>query len=438
MAYMRDSKGRKLDTYTAAARRIAASLGPYSQSIRPAVNAEAITTDHNAMTAARSFSAAGFGSANAAGSVGDLGTWDSTNVKRPPASTIFSGLDFLADDTQVRFTAITQTASGLNLWVWVDGQPVTAAPETVAAAAGASVGTNINFPSRKMRRVTVYAGNINAWQSIQVLSQTGGVYRVARRPRVAYVGDSFWAGTTSIATAVESGAAIIGRALGSDIGNYAIGGTGYLLAGSANTFGSSARVASVQSYNPELIFISGSVNDDAYTYSQVLAAATATYAAYAAACPGVPIIVLGTQPNSHGATLSAARAAVNKALKDACAAAPNVIGFIDRLGNLTGSVPAAWGTNGVYNNGDLVTYKGGCYEWQGGNGVSTGSNTPYSTVRWVPKTFALTGTGSTAATAGDGNRDIYLGSDSIHPTPDGQYALCQADLAAIRDLLYAA
>jgi phospholipase/lecithinase/hemolysin len=56
---------------------------------------------------------------------------------------------------------------------------------------------------------------------------------------------------------------------------------------------------------------------------------------------------------------------------------------------------------------------------------------------FVAQTIAYSGTGSTAAPAGDGTRDVLLGADNVHPTPAGSMALGQYEASAIRSILAA-
>jgi hypothetical protein len=48
------------------------------------------------------------------------------------------------------------------------------------------------------------------------------------------------------------------------------------------------------------------------------------------------------------------------------------------------------------------------------------------------QTYAYYGTGQVGGTTGDGNRDVLVYSDGVHPTQAGSFALAVRQLADIR------
>lgn len=181
--------------------------------------------------------------------------------------------------------------------------------------------------------------------------------------------------------------------------NASIGGIGYVDAGGANTFGSVQRVTDVSAGTPELVIMSGSVNDDAQSGVQ---AAAAAYASIAAALPNAKIIVFGTQPTNATNTLAAARTTRHGELRVAAAAAANVLTFHDLMGTANG-LPATWAAGGTKTDGDINTYQGSVWHWRG---PTDGYSMPGSSSRWEQLTYASTGTGQVGSTTGNGSRDF--------------------------------
>ncbi|HEY5668337.1 MAG TPA: hypothetical protein VIR03_04210 [Candidatus Saccharimonadales bacterium] len=319
-----------------------------------------------------------------------------------------------------------------KFWVWLDGAPTTAwfvAPGALSTTAGSTYYMNIPV-SAGQRRIKVLW--INA--SFRGIRAAPGcsVQKTPPPPyRIAVVGDSYIdGGYLSLANSDCIGPHLAAL-LGGDVALFGTAGSGYV-AGS-NTFGSATRVSAVQTFNPDAVIIYGSINDDSLAAS-VQAAATAAFAAYQVALPNVPIYVIGPQQTAANTTLAANRAANTAAVKAAALAAPNVIGWDDPCGGYLASTPAyAGGAN--YAVGDLVTYQGGVYQCtqtvsNAGGSMNHGS---FNRTSW------LFGTGYSGATAGDGDRDIAVGTDQIHPSAAGSLILARKIatdfLTTIRGLL---
>lgn len=362
---------------------------------------------------------------------GNQGTWDSPLVKLGLGGN-YSALDFFLTGTQVEIGLVEQVANGSLLWVFVDGKPITAGP-TLGMATGAGGQFWIKLAwggAAKRRRITVHASSANAWQGVAV-DMAASLAPAPPLLRLAFIGDSFFGGSGA-ASFMESAAFLMGVLLGVDAGAAAIGGTGYV-AGAPETFGSVSRVAAVTQKTPDLLVFSGSMNDPV---AGLQAAAAACFAAYNEALPGVPAIVFGPQPSSAVATLSADRAAAIAAVRTAAEAAPNVIAFRDMVGTGSGTVPPDFSGFTTYNPGDLVTYAGSVWRWSANVAGSSGPYYPgIDGYYWSPVTYAFTGTGQVDAPVGDGNRDAYLYSDSVHPTAQGSLALATRQAAEIRAVL---
>lgn len=364
---------------------------------------------------------------------GSQGTWNASLLKLELGAQ-YSALDFYLTGTQVEIGMVEENANGSLVWVFVDGKPITATPTLgMTTSGGGQFWIKLAWTGGvKRRRITVHAAGPNAWQGVAV-DMTAGLAAGAKLPRVAFIGDSFFNGSAAAST-MRSAAFQMSLMLGVDAGLAAVGGSGYLAG--TETFGSTARIARVTALAPDLLVFSGSVND---ATSGLGAAATACYAAYATALPGVPAIVFGPQPSNATDTLSADRATAIAAVKAAAVAAPNVIAFFDMVGSGSGTVPPAFSGFTTYNPGDLVTHAGSIWRWSSPQAGNSGPSYPgIDGYNWAPVTYAYTGTGHVGATAGDGSRDVFLYSDGIHPTVDGSLALATRQETDIRAALAAA
>lgn len=367
--------------------------------------------------------------------VGSRGAWDASTGRLSVNNV--SGLDFFHTGTTVEISFFSNVAGTQPIWIWVNGAPVTAVPDT-STLTGLSASTRyyikLVFPSSTRRRVELFVPGITGWYGV-VVDVSSLITPSPGRPVVAFVYDSFGGG--SAATPVlQSAPFLISRMLGVECYSQSAGGTGYIAdnGGLSNTFGSTPRVTNVQAANPELIVMSGSVND---TTAGLQAAATAAYAAYAVALPNTKIIVFGVQPSNAVDTISGSRATAIAALAAAAAAAPNVIAFHDMVGSVSGNVPSAYNSGTTYNEGDLATRIGSVWQFTNG-GVAGAGQTPGTSTRWTPKTWVYTGTGKIGTVTGDGTRDTYLYSDGIHPTVEGSAALAIRQANIIRTDLQAA
>ncbi len=355
--------------------------------------------------------------------VGSRGTWNATFSRLPVSG--MSGLDFYLTGTACEIIVITNAGTGganYPFWIWVNGAPVTAAPDTSAPTSSAIYYVTLTFGSSARRRIEFFAPVLAAaWYGVR--TSIGSLITPApRRPVVAFIGDSFFAGATGDITPFQCAPFLMSRMLGVECYSQSLGGTGYVNAGSfINTFGSAARVSSVSVANPELIIIQGSLNDDSQTGIQT--AATAAYSAYATACPTAKIIAFGPQPNASTATLSANRQTNNAAVKAAATAASNVLAFHDEIGHASSAV-STWSSSTTYSDGNLVSYLGSVWmASNGGTSFSGSGSTPGTSPRWALQTYVFTGTGNVGGVTGDGTRDTYLYSDGVHPTSEGSAAM---------------
>jgi len=281
----------------------------------------------------------------------------------------------LAVGDQVELGAITTTTGvSANTAYWVLATPSATTFTLTTTPAGSALtltgdGSTTSVSLSKARHYRVELNQASAFEGLLL----GGLYSVwapksGTDLRVVTVGDSIDAST---GTLMPNGSwqKVAGKLLGwTDVRQVSLGGTGFINPGTySNTFGSASRVANVVAHDPDVLVITLTQNDDAYTGAQITAAALATFQAYRVALPDVPIIVTGADAASSGP--SAARIATDTAGKAAFTAwADDNAWFIENVNDPAGS--------------------------------------------W------FTGTGRTSAKSGSGNRDRY-GSDGAHPNTEG-------------------
>jgi len=338
--------------------------------------------------------------------LGGTATWIASTAKSQVTSQTV-GIDFMLTGDVVEFVWITASSNADHIWVWVDGQPLTVAPtKPIATSAGIPAYGQLTFSSVATRRITVYGSLLNAWSAIRT-AVTGVIVPAPRKPRIAFVGDSFTDYSSGNGGPIFSYPFRAANALNAECVQRGIGGTGW---NTAQPY--SARAAGLAALGDiGLVVFMGSVND---AVSGLGAAVTSTLDTFRAALPDVPFIVIGPQPTNAIDTVSSPRQQQIAAVLGAASAHPSVIATHDMVGSYA-SLPAAYSSGTTYTSGNLVTSLGAV--WRLSNEASTSiGNAPGTSVRWVLVTWDFSGTGLVGATAGNGTRDVLLFSDGIHPT----------------------
>ncbi|HEX9832536.1 MAG TPA: SGNH/GDSL hydrolase family protein [Mycobacterium sp.] len=217
-------------------------------------------------------------------------------------------------------------------------------------------------------------------------SQIWGVPLRGRRAGV--LGDSISDGSSGntgggAGTWVDRYARLMGYC---DVWRQSRGGTGYITSGSFAVF--QDRVAGdVAPWDFDELIIWGGFNDSTGSLSEIASAAALLYESVQSALPALDVIVVGCW--SPGGTPSSGQANTNTTLRGAAQSAG--LPFID------------------VQSGEVVDGSGTVIASQG---------------KWI------TGTGDTGSPAGDGNADIYIGSDGIHPNDAGHVYLSRRMYAA--------
>lgn len=325
--------------------------------------------------------------------------------------------DHYGNDLVLRWRCSPANDLTTAFYILVDDQPITTAQilpgSTLTLSAGSVQYMRLTWAAVSQRRVTIRMRNAAPYDvSLPVTHTLTGTDR--RRPRVACVGASFTKEymTTGGFNELDSWTWQLQDMLGVETFQCARSGTGYT---TATAYNETVRMDNLVATNPDLIIVEGSGNDDGVAAATVTAGATAFYSACNTRLPGVPIIVIGAQPNDANTVNGPTRLTNLNAVKAAADAAPNVLAFVDPVGSVP-TLPAAYTTGTAYAIGAKVLYQGGFYQ---ARAAVASAPATLDTQFWLRLSW-LTGTGSGGTPAGNGNRDVFTASDGTHPSVAGQ------------------
>lgn len=259
--------------------------------------------------------------------------------------------------------------------------------------------------------------------------------RAGEVPTVGFIGDSYSGGSADVppASTIDR---VASRRLGVRSVSSAQGGTGYVTDGKNNSpansvFGSAERVGRIVQAAPDAVAVVGGLNDEGKDLAQVAAAVKKCLADLREGLPDAPIVVVGPQPSGGARTVGGTFADLVKATADAVASCGvDGVAFVDWAG-LAGGRAKDFHAGQTYWRGDTIAYAGAIYRVEAGFWAGDNPADAFPQVRQVSAVF--TGTGKTSAPAGDGNRDLYISADGIHPTNQGSEALGDALAACLRD-----
>jgi lysophospholipase L1-like esterase len=195
-------------------------------------------------------------------------------------------------------------------------------------------------------------------------------------PKVVVIGDSFIGGAINV-TGLTTWWDMAARLLGWwDVAPAGAGGTGYVADNLGTRTDYETRIVNdALQWNPDILVISGGINDSATAQATVLAAARSLFANIRTESPDTILIVDGIQwTNGYGAPILQ-RDAIRQAAREYAHC------YIEQIG--------------------------GPYPYSGTIG-------DYSNAGW------MTGQGKVGATVGDGNSDVFRDTDGTHPTQAGQ------------------
>lgn len=275
------------------------------------------------------------------------------------------------DSTSSEFTVKTDAQSiafelldNADFCVKVDGVFVSKTP--VSFSSGGFQKLLVDFPSKKVREVTVCAPRAAAVFRGVFILPTDTIYKPAQSKKVAFITDSFGVGLT-VDRAGQHWPDIISSGMGWD--NYLVNGrsgTGFINKSAGNTYNFFERIPQVAAWNPELVVVNCSINDENETESDLTSAVTNFINTITVALPNARIVVVGAIGRNDSGSIF-----VETTVKNA----------IDAIGH----------DNVVFVPSQLQTSDG-----------------------WV------FGTGRVGTTTSDGNADIYINTDGTHFTASGQ------------------
>jgi lysophospholipase L1-like esterase len=332
--------------------------------------------------------------------------------------------------------------------VKVDDEYVSLTPVNVPTA-GNFYYYNVTFAAAAWRRIDIVANQFLLFTGVYT-GLTDSVQRCdLRGPRVVMVGDSLTEGSGALNGGGSSLAQRAMEALGWD--NFiqsGVGGTGLL-----QTLGSSTNYrgrfsADVLPYLPDVVVVQGSTNDSSggFTPTQMGDEVTQIVQTLKLALPNV-IVVVTSQVAVNGPTGTTNISWLHKAaMKAACIAAgghwidllelPLPVGHTPTVHTLTNSPIVGALTFTV--SGATPPAVGGTFAFPDGTRVLvksvSGTAAPYTVtieaggLQTAQTTgFVMTqvgdcpwsGTGRVGATTGDGNSDVLVQNDHVHPTQAG-------------------
>ena len=258
--------------------------------------------------------------------------------------------------------------------------------------------------------------------------------RAGEVPTVGFIGDSYSGGSADV-PAASTIDRVASRRLGVRSVSSAQGGTGYVVDGKANiasnsVFGSAERVGRIVEAAPDAVAVVGGLNDEGSDLAQVAGAVKKCLADLRAGLPDAPIVVVGPQPSGGARTVGGTFADLVKATADAVASCGvDGVAFVDWAG-LAGGRALGFRAGQTYWRGDTIAYAGAIYRVEAAFWAGDSPAAAFPDVRQVSAVF--TGTGKAGAPAGDGNRDLYISSDGVHPTNQGSEALGDALAVCLR------
>lgn len=301
--------------------------------------------------------------------------------------------------------------------IWIDGHPVT---EDLQSASGLSVGSihlmKVDFGSAAPRRVLVEMQELEfggCW-----VEPTATITRAASsRLSMAVIGDSI-SGGSGVMSRFDVPLAKAAQMIGIDeVYNLSIGGTGYLTGAGTKAFRDRLPIDLAAVPSPDIVALWGGYNDAGVgDLSQIQAQVSTDIATTRTLKPNALIIILGcyTPGTPTSSTIQTCNAAISNAVTAAGGPAAGVcfLNLQDPSGVSSSAVEFVQAD--AYRIGDIVTNGDTLYEcraFKAPGAAFSGTN-----FRGVS---VIHGTGKSGATTGDGNADIAVQSDGVHPTVAG-------------------
>jgi GDSL-like lipase/acylhydrolase family protein len=349
-----------------------------------------------------------------------------------------------------RYLEIIAYGGGGLMALKVNDQYLSLSPTTLAND-GSIYFWYFDFGSRAKRRIDfITTGSF------------GGVYTEqndsiepapVRGPRTVVIGASFTQGTGATGGATAHWVQAFSDALGwDDVWSWGVGATGFIAnnSGGSPTFGQ--QVADVVSYAPDCVIFDGPINDNGNSAASVAAAALAAYQAVQAALPNALIVQFAPFWKSGAEGTIQSIWQIKDALRTAVASGGGIFLDVLELPLPLGYAPmsttmaaakssgsTSFSVNDIIQQAMTLKFADGTRFFVksvtgGGFTANLDSGIQLSELINAPLTQVggsfWTGHGRVGATTGWGNCDLYVSSDSTHPSQAGHVALgiCGASL----------
>lgn len=282
-------------------------------------------------------------------------------------------------------------ASNCKYWVWIDGQPTSAAPQTFPSPISGFRFLQHTFSTAAYRRIRIEAHGVNAAFN-GVRSGNTVLAMPPSRPQppvLGWLGDSYGDGrkaTNELMGFVRT----MGRLLGVEAWQGpSTGGQGLLYAPSGPQYTHRARISTdLAPINPDIVVVQGSINDVNTTWSGLVGPEmVACINEVKASLPNALIVATGPLFVASGATYSTME------------------------NELAAAVTAAFPTG-------------------------TPDYVPYIRTVNDPKGAWFSGSGRVGNTTGDGLADVARDADNVHPTQLGHDIYARRFAGAIRSALH--
>jgi lysophospholipase L1-like esterase len=363
----------------------------------------------------------------------------------PGASTAshMSSVACTYDGLAIEFTFAN---NGQKLWIKVDGEYVSFTPTTLATGSAPSI-LYINFGSAKMREIEVILCGVG--QTLRFggayIEPTASIAPVAPRgPRTFILGDSFGEGTGVTTSEFNVYGAVLGDLLGwDDIIISAVGQTGLLATGGGTKLNYRQRVAAdVLAFQPELVIIQGSINDTGETTTAVSTELQLLIATINAAAPHCRVIVTSMLAADGGGFAPPAFYLASEGFKQGAEAAG--VGFINLIEQplppqaaIGGTITRVAASNATRLYTSIKVPRNTTLKFPNGThfrtvlGTESGSGdficdgdqctlgAAIGDTFTVVGNSAWSGNGNTASHADNGNCDLVVCNDNVHPSDAG-------------------
>lgn len=350
---------------------------------------------------------------------------------------------------------IVQSGYSGHMLIKVNDEYTTLTPISVGASTSYY---HVDFASIALRRIDII-GSYTALRAVNIGYNDTISAASIRGPRVIFLGDSFTSAAGATGVETEGYVRVFADLMGwDDVWASGVGGTGYLAKG-ASQYTFRERVAhDVIAYNPNIVWVTGSINDFAKTSSDIYTEAVALYSQLRTSLPNAMIIA---SPLASGGVSTLTTNALNviSAMKSAAAATgvtwidfvemPMVGTPISGTVYSTASAGAAQiyiriaGTHKMIAGGETIILDAGTANEEkvktltaNNAGDADGYHYYLATIdgtlqhdhaagsTWTQVGRSLwTGHGNTGSLTGYGNSDYIVYSDAKHPTTLGHNVL---------------